>query len=88
MTKANESIRSNDEKASDLACEMARLKEESNAMMRLLSKLEQERYGLELQNEILAREALMCGFDPEVIEPPMPKRRQKAGEKKVESCTT
>jgi hypothetical protein len=55
--------------------EVERLKRESRAMVRLLKKLEAEEIELTLQNEILAREALLCGFDPGVLEPPAPKRR-------------
>jgi hypothetical protein len=55
--------------------EAERLKRESRAMVRLLKKLEAEEMELTMQNEILAREALLCGFDPGVLEPPAPKRR-------------
>lgn len=55
--------------------EVDRLKRESRAMVRLLKGLEAEEIELQMQNEILAREALLCGFDPGVLEPPAPKRR-------------
>jgi hypothetical protein len=54
---------------------MDRLKREAKAMVRLLKKLEAEEVEIRMQNEILAREALLCGFDPGVLEPPAPKRR-------------
>jgi len=45
-------------------------------MVRLLKRLEKEEEELHAQNEILAREAMLCGFDPVRLEPPAPKRRK------------
>jgi hypothetical protein len=45
-------------------------------MIRLLKNLEAQERSLYAQNEILAREALMCGFEPHLLEPPAPKRRK------------
>ena len=53
------------------------IKKQCNAMMKLLTKLEQEELKLRSQNEILARTALNCGFSPTLLEPPAPKRRRK-----------
>ncbi|GKY93172.1 hypothetical protein MPSEU_000285200 [Mayamaea pseudoterrestris] len=53
-----------------------RIKLECSAMMRLLKNLEKEEKLLQTQNEILAREALLCGFEPHLLEPPAPKRRK------------
>lgn len=57
---------------------LQRIKRECAAMMRLLTKLEQEESDLRCQNEVLARTALLCGFSPAILEPPAPKRRRKA----------
>jgi hypothetical protein len=53
-----------------------RIKTECSAMLRLLKTLEKEEQGISAQNEILAREALLCGFEPHLLEPPAPKRRK------------
>lgn len=56
---------------------LERIKKECGAMMKLLTRLEQEELDLRSQNEVLARSALLCGFSPSVLEPPGPKRRRK-----------
>jgi hypothetical protein len=56
--------------------EVERLQKESCAMVRLLKMLEKEENELRIQNEILAREALMNGYDPTILEPAAPKRRR------------
>jgi hypothetical protein len=61
--------------------EMDVLKQECSEMVSLLKKLEKEEHDLRLQNEILAREALLCGFDPSMLGPPAPKRRKSAVKK-------
>jgi hypothetical protein len=48
-----------------MAEEVSRLKRESRAMILLLKQLEEEENELILQNEILAREALLNGFSPD-----------------------
>jgi hypothetical protein len=68
--------------------DLDRLKRESVAMIRLLKKLDKEETELRRQSEILAREALMNGFELEMLEPAPPKRRKpvaKKGEHRVES---
>ena len=54
-------------------------------MIQLLKRQEQEQNELRIQNEILAREALLHGFDPDGIEPPAPKKGRKAAQKKTEA---
>jgi hypothetical protein len=56
--------------------ELERLKRESAAMVRYLKSLEEKEVQLVAQNDILAREALICGFDPGILGPPTPRRRQ------------
>jgi hypothetical protein len=58
--------------------ELERIKTECSAMVQLLKNLEDEEHNLDCQLKILAREALMCGFAPDVVEPPQPKRRRTA----------
>ncbi|CAB9509083.1 expressed unknown protein [Seminavis robusta] len=55
---------------------VVRLQRECEAMMKLLTRLEQEELDLKAQNEILARMALNCGCSPALLEPPAPKRRR------------
>lgn len=57
------------------------LKKECSMMVGLLKQSETEENELSAQNKILAREALLCGFDPAVLEPPAPKRRKPAVKK-------
>ena len=64
--------------------EVERLQTECSAMVRLLKNLEKEESDLQCELEILAREALLCGFAPKLVEPPAPKRR-KTTKKKEES---
>ena len=59
---------------------LERIKKECGAMMKLLTKLEQEEFDLRAQNEVLARAALLAGFSPGVLEPPAPKRRRRKQE--------
>jgi hypothetical protein len=56
--------------------EIKRLKKECSDMIKALKILEDEELDLQCQNRILAREALVCGYEPNVIEPPPPKRRR------------
>ena len=55
---------------------LQRIKRECAAMMRLLTRLEQEELDLRSQNEVLARTALLCGFSPALLEPPAPRRKR------------
>lgn len=50
---------------------------ECSAMISLLQDLEKEEHDLQCQLEILAKEALLCGFQIDVFEPPIPKKRAK-----------
>jgi len=58
--------------------ELERLKSECVEMIKMLKRLESEEEVIKAQNEVLAREALLCGFDPIRLEPPAPKRRKSA----------
>jgi hypothetical protein len=68
----------------DIPEEIDQLKNECSAMIRLMKKLEKEEHEIRLQNEILAREALVNGFELGLLEAPAPKRR-KPPTKKAES---
>lgn len=57
-------------------------KKETLAMIQYLKKLDSEQNQLRIQNEILAREALLRGFDPDHIEFPATRKVRKAGSKK------
>ena len=64
--------------------ELQRLQRECSAMVKLLKNLEKEEHDLQCQLEVLAREAIMCGFDPNVVEPALGKRRRGVGANKKE----
>jgi hypothetical protein len=57
------------------------LKKECSIMVGLLKQSEIEEKEMSAQNKILAREALLCGFDVAILEPPAPKRRKPAVKK-------
>ena len=61
--------------------EVERLKKESKEMIQQLKQLEQQEHELTIQNEILARETLLNGFDPTLLEPLAPKRRKQHAKK-------
>jgi hypothetical protein len=65
--------------------ELTRLQRECSAMVKLLKNLEQEEHDLQCQLEVLAREALLCGFDPTVVEPASSKRRRAGGKTQKDS---
>ena len=65
--------------------ELECIQNECSAMVQLLKILEREDHDLQCQLEILAREALLCGFSAEVVEPPAPKRRRTTPAKKKEA---
>ena len=54
---------------------------ECSTMISLLKDLEKEEHDLQCQLEILGKEALLCGFQNDVIEPPIPKKRNKKNQK-------
>jgi hypothetical protein len=56
--------------------EVERLQHESSNMIKLLKNLEKEEHDVHCQLQILAREALLCGFDPNLVEAPQPRRRR------------
>ena len=67
---------------------LERIQRECVAMMKLLTKLEQEELDLKAQNEILARYVLNCGFSPSLLEPPPPKRRRTTATAASSTTTT
>jgi hypothetical protein len=56
--------------------EMELLQRECSSMVKLLNNLEKEENDLQCQLEVLAREVILCGFDPSVVEPASAKRRR------------
>lgn len=68
--------------------EIKRLKTECVAMVRLLSSLQKQEVELTVKNEILAREAVLCGFSSGCLEPPAPKRRKTANKKNNDTSST
>lgn len=77
-----------DEDDGDQEISLDRIKTECSAMVKLLKNLQDEEQNLDCQLKILAREALLCGFDVDVVEPPQPKRRKMAGRKKQMTAKT
>lgn len=67
----------------DSAAEVDRLKKESAIMIKTLKMLEKQENELRIQNQILAREALLNGFPIDMLENVAVKRR-KSSMKKVE----
>ena len=61
---------------------------ECSTMISLLQDLEKEEHDLQCQLEILAKEALLCGFQNDVIEPPIPKKRTKKTQPPKDTTTT
>jgi hypothetical protein len=59
--------------------ESERIQSECSAMVQLLKSLESKEHDLQCQLQVLAREALLCGFSPSAMEPPAPKRRRTMG---------
>ena len=53
-----------------------RLERECMAMILYIRQLEREELELLQQAKILAREALLCGYQPHLLETPAPKRRR------------
>jgi regulator of replication initiation timing len=66
--------------------EAEQLKMECSAMLQHLKNLQEEENQLRVQNDILAREALINGFELGLLEAPAPKRRKQAV-KKVEPAS-
>jgi replication-associated recombination protein RarA len=60
-----------------MSAEVSRLKKESRAMILLLKQLEKEEIELILQNEILAREALLNGYSPDLLDASLPSTSKK-----------
>lgn len=66
--------------------EMQKLRTECDVMVKYLKHLEKKEAELLLQNEILARESVVNGFDIAALDPSAPKRR-KAAQKKQENAS-
>jgi hypothetical protein len=60
----------------DTQDELERLERECLAMVSLIRQLEREELEFLHQAKILAREALLCGYQPHLLETPAPKRRR------------
>lgn len=71
----------------ELMDELDRLRHECAAMVTTLKQLEQQELDIQAENRILAREAILSGYDPKVVEPPPPKRRRTAPKKKATTPT-
>lgn len=67
---------------------LERIQSECHAMLQLLQNLQQEERTLDKQNEILAREALLCGMDTSVLEPPTAKKRKLPAKKSKEEASS
>mmetsp|Transcript_15775 Transcript_15775/g.23900 ORF Transcript_15775/g.23900 Transcript_15775/m.23900 type:complete len:81 (+) Transcript_15775:156-398(+) len=67
--------------------ELERLQRECASMVTLLKQLEKEEFELNQQNKILAREAVLCGYQSHLIEPNPPKRRRSTAAKKKTAAT-
>lgn len=61
--------------------EMHKLRNECSAMVKCLKHLEQKEAELVLQNEILARESVVNGFDISALDPSALKKRKTAPKK-------
>ena len=59
-----------------------RLQQECVAMISMIRQLERQELEFLQQTKILAREALLCGYQPHLLETPAPKRRQRLPLKK------
>lgn len=81
-TIGEESEENDDDAGGDQEISLDRIKTECSTMVRLLKNLQDEEHNLDCQLKILAREALLCGFAVDLVEPPQPKRRRMTGRKK------
>jgi hypothetical protein len=88
MSDQSESSSSSDTGGSDNNEELERLKRECRSMVALLKELERDELELVQQTKILAREALLCGYQPHLLEPPAPKRRRNNVTKKPKAAAS
>lgn len=80
MLASSSSEDEGEEEASNVSMsETEQIQAECSTMVKLLKNLEKEEHDLQCELRILAREAVLCGFTPNVVEPPAPKRRRTAG---------
>lgn len=70
----------------DVSDEIERIQRECTSMVSLLKELERKELELVQQTKILAREALLCGYQPHLLEPPAPKRRRSTVAKKPKTA--
>ena len=63
--------------------EIQQLQRECTAMVRLLKRLRRQEVDLRQRTEILAREALLCGFNLHVLEQPAAKKRRRIVKKEA-----
>jgi hypothetical protein len=68
-------------KEDETNAEIERLKKESAIMVKKLKSLEKQENELRIQNQILAREALLNGFPVEMLENVAVKRRKSSAKK-------
>jgi hypothetical protein len=87
MSDQSESSSSSDMGSGDNE-ELNRLKSECRSMVALLKELERDELELVQQTKILAREALLCGYQPHLLEPPAPKRRRSTVTKKPKAVVS
>lgn len=66
-----------DSKSSTDQTDIQAIQAECSTMISLLKDLEKEEHDLQCQLDILAKEALLCGFQNDVFEPPIPRKRAK-----------
>jgi len=64
--------------------ELDRLKRECASMVHVVKSLDDKEKRLKAEVSILAREALMIGFDPSALEAPAPKRRKSIKKEEVD----
>jgi hypothetical protein len=86
MASSSEDEEEDEVASNNSMSDVEQLQAECSTMIQLLKNLEKEEHDLQCTLEILAREALLCGFAPDIVEPPAPKRRRTniAGAKKKE----
>ncbi|KAL3913845.1 MAG: hypothetical protein SGILL_006331 [Bacillariaceae sp.] len=64
---------------------LAQIQSECSEMMSMMKNLENEEHNLDCQLEILAREAMMCGFQPDKVEKVLLRRPPTSKKKKAPS---
>ena len=62
--------------------DLQRLQDECVTMVKLIKQLEEEERMLQNENTILAREAILCGYNPALLEPVI-KTKRKVVQRKI-----